>query len=102
MRPQLSRRTHYWESALGALDPEADAELVTQIIAQHVFPLEHLVSVEIAQLHTFTIPSISKMLHATRENERAGDKRLDDTKATLREHFRTGLDSDESRTGERR
>jgi hypothetical protein len=40
------------------------------VLANHVFPLEVLVALEIAQLRTFTIPTISAILHSTAQYER--------------------------------
>ena len=52
-------------------------------IIEHDFPIEFFIAGELAQLETFAIPSISKLLHHTKQYELEGVKRLDDTKATL-------------------
>jgi len=54
-------------------------------IANTDMPIDFLLAGELAQIQTFAIPSISKILHATRQYEKAGVKRLDDTRAILTE-----------------
>ena len=48
-------------------------------------PIDFLLAGELAQIQTFGIPSISRILHNTRLYERQGTKRLDDTRAILTE-----------------
>lgn len=81
-------RTGHWDREIAQRDPREDAQEIVSILANWVFPLEILVGMELAQLRTFTIPSISKLLHATREYECHGVKRLDDTRAIMIEIFR--------------
>ncbi|HVU03425.1 MAG TPA: oxygenase MpaB family protein [Polyangiaceae bacterium] len=94
---RLPLRSGRWDRELRALDPERDAEEIARILANHVFPLEFLFSLELAQFRTFTIPSISRILHSTGQYESEGQKRLDDTRAILTEIHRPGLDSPGSR-----
>ncbi|MGH7436563.1 MAG: oxygenase MpaB family protein [Polyangiaceae bacterium] len=91
-------RTARWDREIARLNRERDAEAIARILGNHVFPLEVLVALEVAQLRTFTIPTISRILHATGQYERDGLKRLDDTRAILLEVLRPGLDSEASRT----
>src|SRR5690625_965283 len=81
-------RTGKWDREIAMRDPKEDAQEIVSILANWVFPLEILVAMEIAQLRTFSIPSISETLHATREYECRGVKRLDDTRAMMIEIFR--------------
>jgi uncharacterized protein (DUF2236 family) len=97
MKARIPLRTEHWEEVLASLDAEKQAEDVVRILANHVFPLEFLVSLELAQFRTFTIPSISALLHSTGQYEREGPKRLDDTRAILVEISRPGLESEASR-----
>jgi hypothetical protein len=60
---------------------------ITSRIVEHDFPVEFVLAGELAQMETFAIPRISKLLHRTRQYEDDGVKRLDDTKATLYEIF---------------
>ena len=97
MNAPFRLRTRHWDDAIAKLDAERDAEEICRILANHVFPLEVLASLEIAQLRTFTIPTISAILHSTGHYEREGLRRLDDTRAILGEIVRPGLDSEDSR-----
>ena len=84
---KLPIRTRRWEKHLSTLDEERDNQEIIITLSNHVFPVEVLLSVELAQLRTFTIPTISKTLHATRQYEDEGQRRLDDTRAILPELF---------------
>lgn len=84
-------RTGRWERVIATLDAEEDAQRIVAILVNHVFPMEFLFALELAQLRTFSIPSISGLLHATREYEDAGVKRLDDTRAIMAELHATPL-----------
>ncbi|MDI3284072.1 oxygenase MpaB family protein [Polyangium sp. 15x6] len=97
MKLPIPLRTRRWDDEIARLDPERDYEAIVYALANHVFPFEIIVAMEIAQLRTFTIPSISKLLHATGQYEHEGPKRLDDTKAILNEIHRPGLESRASR-----
>src|SRR6476646_10807219 len=93
----LPLRTPRWDREAAELDPERQAEEAVAILVDHSFALEILVALELAQLRTFGIPSISAILHSTGQYEREGQKRLDDTRAIFTEIHRPGLDSRESR-----
>lgn len=93
----LQRRDDRWERAIDALDPQADAHAIVNLLANHVFPLDVFVATELGQLRTFTIPSITALLHATGQYEREGSKRLDDTKAILVEIVGPGPRTPEGR-----
>lgn len=68
-----------------SLDPEKDqVEIFTRLFKQE-FPVEFLLSAEIQQLHSFTFPNGTRLLHATGEFEKNSLKRLDDTRAILYE-----------------
>lgn len=95
MKTALSRRTRRWDEKIARLDPEKSYREIVLLLSDHVFPLEMLVAIELAQLRTFTIPSISRILHATRQYEDDGERRLDDTRAILNEIHRNGIDTPE-------
>lgn len=78
-------RTDRWSQEIEKLDVVEDAQLIVGIMVNHVFPLEFLVALELAQFRTFSIPTISALLHATRQYESDGVKRLDDTRAIMAE-----------------
>jgi len=92
--PKLTRRSGKWTRKIETLDAVVHAEKIGEILLAHVFPLDIFIATEIGQLRTFTVPSISKLLHQTGQYEHDGIKRLDDTKAILREIFDNGLESD--------
>ncbi len=60
-----------------------DIHAVALRIVEHSFPIEFVLAGELAQMETFAIPRIAKLLHRTRQYEDEGVKRLDDTKATM-------------------
>jgi hypothetical protein len=93
---RFTRRTDRWEREIERLDPVRDAHAIVEVLTSHVFPLDILIASELGQLRTFTIPTISKVLHATRQYETEGVKRLDDTKALLSEILRAGAGSPEA------
>ncbi|APR78878.1 Hypothetical protein A7982_04225 [Minicystis rosea] len=93
----LARRTRRWDDEIARLDPDESHREIVQLLSDHVFPLEMLVALELAQLRTFTIPSISRVLHGTRQYEDEGERRLDDTRAILNEIHQNGLDTPEGR-----
>ena len=82
------RRTTNWEARIDALDPDSESDAIVAILIDHVFTEDFLASMELGQLTTFGIPSISKVLHGTRQYEEAGTKRLDDTLAMGLELFK--------------
>lgn len=91
------KRTGRWDREIARRDAREDAQEIVSILANWVFPLEILTAMELAQLRTFSIPSISEILHATREYECRGVKRLDDTRAMMIEIFRYPKGSEEQR-----
>lgn len=93
----VQRRDDRWERAIDALDPKVDAHAIVNLLANHVFPLDVLVATELGQLRTFSIPSITALLHATGRYEREGARRLDDTKAILVEIVGPGPHTPEGR-----
>ena len=93
-KPKPMRRTGKWSKKIETLDAVEDAYEIGETLLAHVFPLDIFIATEIGQLRTFTVPSISVLLHQTGQYENDGVKRLDDTKAILREMFEDGLDSE--------
>lgn len=77
-----------------AMDPIADQAEIFEQLFLHEFPVEFLLSAEIAQLHSFTFPNGTRLLHATGEFEKNSLKRLDDTRAILHELGRDGFYSE--------
>ena len=93
----LKLRTGKHTQRLATLDPEKDHHEMVRVMAEHEFPLDTLIAGELAQLKTFGIPGIARLLHKTGRYEKESTKRLDDTKAILREIMQPGPDSAEGR-----
>lgn len=89
----LPFRTNKWSEQVAQMDAERDAEKIVEILIAHVFTVDMFLATEMAQLRTFTIPTISKLLHHTRQYEHHSMKRLDDTKAILLEMGKEGITS---------
>ncbi len=65
------------------LDAEKDQVEIFKQLFEFDFPMEFLISAEIQQLQSFTVPNGTRLLHATGEFEKHSLKRLDDTRAIL-------------------
>lgn len=74
------------------LDPEKDADVIVRIFAGLEFPWDTVRALEVALMRTFCSPSISKLLHRTREFEAQGQKRYDDTALLVAEFMQWGLE----------
>lgn len=79
-----------------SLDPEKDQIEIFRQLFEHEFPIEFLLSAEIQQLQSFTVPNGTRLLHATGEFEKHSLKRLDDTRAILYHLGRNNFYSDEA------
>ena len=75
------------------LDPVKDKGEIFKQLLLHEFPVEFLLSAEIAQLRSFIFPSGTALLHRTGQFEKESLKRLDDTRAILTEMGRDTFDS---------
>lgn len=67
-------------------------------LANTDMPIDFLLAGELAQIQTFVIPSISRLLHRTKQYENAGTKRLDDTRAILTECMADTVHSNRGQT----
>lgn len=85
-----SLRDSRWDAEIARLDPRRDAARIVEIFANHLFPLEVFAATEIGQFRLFAIPTISAILHGTREYEDRGVRRVDDTRAFLVEILSAG------------
>lgn len=95
IKPQLSVRSGNWSRLIEKLDVNKDAVEIESILFAHVFPLDFFIAAEIAQLRTFTIPSISRLLHQTGEYENDGLRRLIDTQVIMSKIIGPGPQSEE-------
>ncbi|MEH6451085.1 MAG: oxygenase MpaB family protein [Oleispira sp.] len=73
---------------------ELQYQAIVKYLANHDAPIDYLISGELAQIQTFGIPSISKLLHRTKQYQNNGLKRLDDTRAILTECMTDSIQSD--------
>lgn len=73
---------------------ELQYQEMVKYIANHDAPIDFLISGELAQIQTFAIPSISKLLNRTKQYNDNGLKRLDDTRAILTECMTDTVESD--------
>lgn len=85
-----------------ALDPEQDCHRIAFLSGNYDFPQDVEISLALAFFRTFAIPSIAALLDATRQFERAGQKRYDDTTLLLGEVLENGPDSARGRAAIRR
>jgi hypothetical protein len=79
---------------LSQLNIEEHYQVIVKYLADHDAPLDYLISGELAQIQTFGIPSISKLLQRTKQYQDNGLKRLDDTRAILTECMTDSIESD--------
>ena len=78
---------------LSQLNIEEHYQTIVKYLADHDAPLDYLISGELAQIQTFAIPSISKLLQQTKQYQNNGLKRLDDTRAILTECMTDSVES---------
>lgn len=74
-----------------SLDPIKDAWEIVQLSALYEFPWDFNRALELALYKTFAVPSISKILHNTKEFEKHSQKRYDDTALILGELIENGI-----------
>jgi hypothetical protein len=84
------------------MDPARDCHLLSFLSASHDFPQDTEIALALAFFRTFAIPSIAAILAATRQFERAGQKRYDDTTLLLGELLEHGPESERGRAAIRR
>ena len=78
---------------LSQLNIEEHYQTIVKYLADYDAPLDYLISGELAQIQTFAIPSISKLLQQTKQYQNNGLKRLDDTRAILTECMTDSVES---------
>lgn len=76
-----------------SLDPTKDYELIVRNLLFLEDSFLFRISLEFALFKTYAIPSISKLLHSTRETAARGLKRYDDTDLILRSIMESGIES---------
>lgn len=76
-----------------SLDPERDALRIVQLTLFYEFPWDYNRALELALYKTFAVPTISKILHNSKEFDLRPQKRYDDTDLILSEIIENGYDS---------
>lgn len=84
------------------LDPEKNAHEIVAVSSAYDFAQDMEISLGLAFFRTFAIPSIAKILDETKQFEKFGQKRYDDTALLLAEFLENGLDSDRGKEAIRR
>jgi hypothetical protein len=74
-----------------SLHPQKDAWEIIQLSVFYEFPWDFNRALELALYKTFAVPSISGILHGSKEFERNTQKRYDDTDLLLSEIIENGL-----------
>jgi hypothetical protein len=77
-----------------ALDPIRDHQRIVFLSTRIDFPWDTTRALEFALFHTFAVPSISALLHKTREFEERAQKRYDDTDIIVSNIMEHGYDSE--------
>lgn len=96
------RHRYAIQRQIEALDPARDFHTVSFLSASHDFPQDTEIALALAFFRTFAVPSIAAVLDATRQFERAGQKRYDDTTLLLGEFLEHGTESERGRAAIRR
>jgi hypothetical protein len=84
------------------LDAEKDHHEIITLITAYEFPFIAIRALEFALFRTYAVPSISKLLHQTRQFEHHGQRRYDDTALIVSEISKHGYDSERGRAALRR
>ncbi|MBI4525223.1 MAG: DUF2236 domain-containing protein [Deltaproteobacteria bacterium] len=84
------------------LDPENDHQRIVFLSTRYDFPFDTTRSLEFALFRTFCVPSISALLHRTKEFENRAQKRYDDTDILVSELMEWGYDSERGKRALRR
>jgi hypothetical protein len=82
---------------INSLNPETDAWEILKLSAMYEFPWDYARSLELALFRTFAVPSISKILHQTKEFGKRPQKRYDDTDLILSEILENGPESERTK-----
>lgn len=84
------------------LDPEKDCHKISFLSGSYDFPRDIEISLALGFFKTFAIPSIARILDETKQFERFGQKRYDDTAILLGEFLENGIESENGRAAIRR
>ena len=84
------------------LDPVEDHQRIVHLLTCYEFPSDTTRSLEFALFRTYCVPSISSLLHRTKEFETRPQKRYDDTDLIVSELMEWGYDSERGKRALRR
>ncbi|HEV7915283.1 MAG TPA: oxygenase MpaB family protein [Albitalea sp.] len=79
---------------IASLDAQRDCQRIVHLLACHEFGFDITRSLELALFHTYGSRSVSRLLDATGEFRRRGQKRYDDTRLLIAHFLESGYDSD--------
>lgn len=78
---------------IARLDVKTQHQEIAALLGTHEFPWDTTRALEVALLRTFASPSVSGLLHKTKEFSKYGQKRYDDTALLIAEFVEHGYDS---------
>jgi len=82
---------------IAELDARRDCQRIAHLLSAYEFPWDLLRSLELALFYTYGSASVSRLLDATGEFQRNGQKRYDDTRLLMNHIIATGWDGEVGR-----
>lgn len=79
---------------IASLDAGRDCQRIVHLLACYEFPFDITRSLELALFHTYGSVTVSRLLDATGEFRRFGQKRYDDTRLLIAHFLEEGYDSE--------
>ena len=79
------------------LDPERDHQRIVYLDVCFEFPLDSVISSQLAFFRSYAVPSIGRLLDSTGEFARRAQRRYDDTELLIAEFVEHGHDSPRGR-----
>jgi hypothetical protein len=79
---------------IASLDAQRDCQRIVHLLACHEFGFDITRCLELALFHTYGSRSVSRLLDATGEFRRRGQKRYDDTRLLIAHFLESGYDSE--------
>jgi hypothetical protein len=82
------------QAEIARLDPVRDCQRIVHLLVCYEFPFDITRCLELALFHTYASTSVSRLLAATGEFRRHGQKRYDDTRILISHFLEDGYDSE--------
>ena len=79
---------------IASLDAQRDCQRIVYLLASHEFPFDLYRSLELALFHTYGARRVALLLDATKEFERRGQRRYDDTNILIGQFIEAGWDNE--------